>query len=113
MAKNKNRAIKYIKASGSPEPGTDLAEIIGAARDITERRQMEETLRKQAHDLSERVKEINCLYTISDIADKQNFSLDETFQRIVDVIPSGWKYPEITCARIGLENQEFKTKARL
>jgi len=41
MAKNKNRDIKYIKASGSQEPGTDLAEIIGAARDITERRQAE------------------------------------------------------------------------
>ncbi len=79
-------------------------------RDITERRRMEEVLRKQAHDLSERVKEINCLYTISDIADKQNVSLDEMFQRIVDVIPSGWQYPEITCARIGLEDQEFKTK---
>jgi PAS domain S-box-containing protein len=45
MAKNKNRAIKYIKASGSQEPGIDLAEIIGAARDITERRQAEEALR--------------------------------------------------------------------
>lgn len=78
-------------------------------RDITERRRMEEVLRKQSHDLNERVKEINCLYTISDIADKQNVSLDEMFQRIVDVIPPGWQYPEITCARIGLENQEFKT----
>jgi PAS domain S-box-containing protein len=58
-------------------------------RDITERRRMEEVLSKQAHDLSERVKEINCLYAISDIADKRNVSLNEMLQIIVDVIPSG------------------------
>jgi len=46
MSKNKNRDIKRIKASGSQEPGTDLAEIIGAARDITERRQAEDAFRE-------------------------------------------------------------------
>jgi PAS domain S-box-containing protein len=45
MAKNKNRDIKIIKASGLPEPETDLAEIIEAARDITERRKAEEELK--------------------------------------------------------------------
>ncbi len=110
MAKNKSRDVKRIKAPGPPEPGTDLDEIIGAARDVTERRLLEDMLRKQAHDLGERVKEINCIYSISDIVDKQDVSLDEMFQSIVDVIPAGWQYPKITCARIGLEEREFKTK---
>ncbi|MBW2222424.1 MAG: LuxR family transcriptional regulator, partial [Deltaproteobacteria bacterium] len=29
---------------------------------------------------------------------------------IVDLIPPSWQYPEITCARIIIEGQEYKTK---
>jgi len=36
--------------------------------------------------------------------------LEEMLQVVVDLISSAWEYPEITCVRIVLEEQEFRTK---
>lgn len=71
--------------------------------DISERKRSEEVLRG-------RVKELNCLYGISHLVEKQGISLEEIIQGTVDLIPSSWQYPEITCARIILGDQESKTK---
>jgi PAS domain S-box-containing protein len=73
-------------------------------------RQAEEALRKWTHELGERVKELNCLYSISDLVEKPGISLEEILQGTVDLIPPAWQYPEITCARLILEGQEFRTE---
>ncbi len=80
-----------------------------AMSEALERKQAEEGLQSQAHDLGERVKELNCLYSISRIVEKQGNSLTETLKEIVDVIPPSWQYPEVTCARVILEGQEFRS----
>lgn len=69
-----------------------------------------EKLHVSEEELGERIKELNCLYGISRLIVKQNISLDEILQGIVDCIPYGCLYPEITCARILLNDQEFRTK---
>ncbi len=79
-------------------------------REIAERKQAEETLRKRTHDLGKRVKELNCLYAISNLVEKQGISLGEIIWGIVELIPPAWQYPEITCARIILKGQEFRTE---
>ncbi len=76
---------------------------------MAERKRTEEALRKLNYDLNERIKEINCLYSISYYIDKQYLLLEEKLKNIVDLIPSGWQYPEIICARIVLEGKEYKT----
>ena len=79
-------------------------------RDITERKQAEEALRERTRDLAERVKELNCLYGISNLVEKPNISLEEIFQGVVELISPSWQYPEITCSRIILEDKEYKTE---
>lgn len=73
-------------------------------------KQAEEKLHRYSRDLGERVKELNCLYGISNLVEKPDISLDEIIQGIVDLIPSSWQYPEITCSRILLEDKEYKTE---
>jgi PAS domain S-box-containing protein len=70
----------------------------------------QEFLQKLTHDLGERVKELNCLYGISNLAERQGISLEETIKGILDLIPPAWQYPDITCARIFLEGREFRTE---
>ena len=84
--------------------------LLGISTDITERKQAEETLRQRTHNLGERVKELNCLYGISNLVEKPDISLEEIFQGLVDLIPPSWQYPEITCSRIILEDKEYKTE---
>ncbi|MFH0768878.1 MAG: LuxR C-terminal-related transcriptional regulator [Chloroflexota bacterium] len=50
--------------------------------------------------LRERIKELNCLYGISQLAERHLYSLEELLQELVSFLPYSWQYPEITCARI-------------
>ncbi len=75
-----------------------------------EHHRMEASLVKQAHELKERIKEINCLYGISKLVEKNRGFLEDIYQGIVNIIPYSWQYPEITCARISIAGKEFKTK---
>ena len=62
------------------------------------------------HRLSERIKELNCLYDISSFRDDTDFSLDAVLQAVVDFIPPAIQYPEITCARLIFGGYEVTTK---
>ena len=101
-----------LETSGVPTFDADGAfrGYRGVDRDITKRKRAEESLRKQTHDLDERVKELNCLYGISKIRERPDIAFEEMLQEIVDLISSSWQYSAITCARIIIEGQEYKTK---
>jgi len=60
-------------------------------------------------EVTERLKESACLYAISNLLGNLDISLKEKLQATVDLIPSGWEYPGITCARINLGGQTFQT----
>ncbi len=59
--------------------------------------------------LKERVKELNCLYELTNIVKNTKLTFDEVLQRIVNLIPPAWQYPDITCARITLNTHVYKT----
>lgn len=89
--------------------GNEVIGTRGFLRDITDRVNAEHSLREAKFELDERVKELNCLYGISELVETPGISLDEIFQGTVELIPSAWQYPEITCARITLGEREFAT----
>ncbi|MBC2709934.1 MAG: sigma-54-dependent Fis family transcriptional regulator [Desulfosarcina sp.] len=60
--------------------------------------------------LAERVKELNCLYGISNLFENQDVSLSWIMQRAVELIPAAWQYSENACARISLDGQEYTSK---
>jgi len=79
-------------------------------REIEVRKQTEGALEERTRDLGERVKELNCLYAISNLVEYPGISLEEILQKTVDLIRPSWQYPEVTCARITLQGQEFTTE---
>jgi len=81
----------------------------GLAREIKKRKRVERELKQVSHSLGERIKELNCLYSISKLRERTDFSLEDILQAIVDLIPPAWQYPEITCARIIFDGYEFTT----
>jgi len=60
--------------------------------------------------LRERIKELNCLYGITRLTEGGPDSLEEFLQRVVNILPPAWQYPEITCARITFNGQIYKTE---
>jgi len=58
--------------------------------------------------LTERIKELNCLYGISRLVETTS-SIEEILGGAVELIPKAWHYPEITRARIRLKDFEFES----
>lgn len=77
--------------------------------DISDLKKNQELLRAKMHDLGERVKELNCLYSIADIVN-EDYLLEEILQRTTDLIPLSLEYPELVCSNIIWEGKEFKTE---
>ncbi len=61
------------------------------------------------HSLKERAKELNCLYQVDEILNNQRLSLPEIFQGVVEVIPSGWQFPDCCEARMVIENSSYQS----
>jgi DNA-binding CsgD family transcriptional regulator len=57
--------------------------------------------------LRERIKELNCLYGVSQLAERYLYSLDEFLQGLVHFLPYSWQYPENTCARILFKGKTY------
>jgi signal transduction histidine kinase len=66
-------------------------------------------LQELAASLTERVKELNCLYGISHLFENGNLSEDEMLRGVLDFVPLAWQYPEVTCARIKFRKKVFET----
>ncbi len=76
---------------------------------IHERYDAETFLQQRACDLNERLKELNCLYGISGLLERPDEPLNEVLQGVVRLIPPAYRFPEIACARIRVENQVYVT----
>ena len=69
--------------------------------DVSQRKSVDEALR-------ERVKEMNCLYAIGDLIDRQG-DLEQILQGTAQRMPHGWCHSDIACAQITLDGHDVKT----
>lgn len=74
--------------------------LIGIGIDISRRRDAEAQMFLKMAEIKERVKELNCLYLVSEITNKTDITIEEMLQQTVQIIPGAYQFPEITCARI-------------
>ncbi|MCP4552567.1 MAG: hypothetical protein GY834_11115 [Bacteroidetes bacterium] len=59
------------------------------------------------HSVHEQIKELNCLYNVTSAIMEQEKSIEKIFHAVVDYLPPAWQYPDISCARIVFEDQEY------
>jgi two-component system sensor histidine kinase/response regulator len=93
-----------IKAASKGE----VSFLIPSGFDITDREKALGERDKLLKEMRKRVKEINCLYRISDSI-QSNDDADSVFRYAVNVIPLSWQYPEIAVARIVYDGKEYYT----
>ncbi|MCB1060140.1 MAG: nucleotidyltransferase domain-containing protein [Calditrichaeota bacterium] len=55
---------------------------------------------KLLHDLSERAKELNCLYQIEELLKDYGRELDEVLSKVVEAIPAGWQFSDVCCCKL-------------
>jgi PAS domain-containing protein len=79
------------------------------AFDITAQKRTGGALQASIQQLGERLKELNCLFSISSLVEKRQLALADILQGIVELIPPAWQYPDIAGARIRMQEQTFQT----
>ena len=79
------------------------------SREIAERARIEKELKNKTHEIGERVKELKCLYAVSNLLEETEVDISDTFQSIVNLMPVAWQYPHVTCARIIVGGNEYRT----
>ncbi|MCB9853350.1 MAG: hypothetical protein H6819_09675 [Phycisphaerales bacterium] len=85
---------KHAFTSQNIEFYESLAQTLGLAIDD----------RRAQHALRERVKELMCLYSIAQILETPDITVLDAIQRIVELIPSAWQFPDSIAARISLDD---------
>jgi PAS domain S-box-containing protein len=83
--------------------------LLGITRDITLKKRYEEELKVKGHALTERVKELNCLYYISRLMRENEKPLGEVVQKAIEIIPLSWQFVDICCARVSLDGLVLQT----
>jgi len=100
----------WVSWTNKPIYNTDgtIREILCVGNDLTQHRKAEQELERQRRLLAERVKELNCLYTISKIIELQEASFDEKLQQIAATIPLAFEFADKALARIVLHNNWYE-----
>ena len=102
-AVRKNKDLIYCEIFGTIIALNNQPVLIATVLDITDWKRAE-------LNLKERVKELNTLFNLTEISRKKEISLDEFYQAAVNILPGGWQYPEIACARLAIHDRVFQTK---
>ncbi|KKL07981.1 hypothetical protein LCGC14_2580520, partial [marine sediment metagenome] len=71
-------------------------------------REQETIVEDRTRQLSERVRELNCLYAISGLVEKES-SLEEILRGTVDLLHQAWRNCELACVRLVVDNHTFVT----
>ena len=61
------------------------------------------------HSLEERAKELSCMFGLSDLFEKYGNNIEQVLESVPALLKASWKYPEITCARVGFEKNEYRS----
>lgn len=61
------------------------------------------------HLLAERVKELNCLYSVVNLIAQAGSDFETILKGVVDILPGSWQYPDTCCARIIYKDYQFES----
>jgi PAS domain S-box-containing protein len=75
--------------------------------DITEKKNAEHNLNEITVDLNQKIKQLNCLFDISDITGAPGISFDDIFERCLEIIPNGLKYSHDVCTEISFGDKRY------
>ncbi|BCR04881.1 hypothetical protein DESUT3_19500 [Desulfuromonas versatilis] len=59
--------------------------------------------------LRERIKELDCLYSLVKLIEQNEDSIEKILQGVVDLLPGSWQFPEIASARIVYKERTFQS----
>lgn len=84
-------------------------QIISLENKVDEYKWLEESLRKRTKDLNERVKELECLYAVSNSLPAAH-NLAELLLSVCESLPKGFQFPPFTWISLDVFGQRFASR---
>lgn len=78
--------------------------------DVTDRKKSEESYNELTSNLNQKIKQINCLYDISDISGVPGISFEDIIQKTIEIIPVGLKYSHDIGVQIIFDEKVYQSK---
>ena len=103
--------VKWVNERGENyyDDRGNAVRSVGTVQDITEQQQLKLLLDRQFAQLQERVKELNCLHQLADLAEEDTLPLPDFLERAVHFLPLAWNKPELVAARIEFNGASYQT----
>jgi len=86
-----------------------VTNFVGIMEDISEQMHAEEERTRLLHDLSDRSKELRCMYGLLESIHRHK-SMEDVAREAVALIPAAFQYPESACSRIRLAGAEYRSQ---
>ncbi|NGX49749.1 MAG: Cell-division control histidine kinase PdhS, partial [Candidatus Anoxychlamydiales bacterium] len=107
LSKSKNSKTEDLKSIEFKKAELKLQEAAKKLKEVKEK--LENKIGVRTYALRERIKELTCLYRISQLAEKVDISIQDLLKESLDLIRSAWQFPNITCVRIQFKDLKIKT----
>lgn len=85
----------------------EVAGIFIQTEDITKWKEAELDLDMKNLMIKERVKELSALYQITELSNRTGIEITDIINECLMVIPPAYQFPDITCARICIDNNKY------
>jgi PAS domain S-box-containing protein len=102
--------VYYLPPGEFLSPGAKAAKLSHFLDHLAERQRAEAALARQTHELTERLKELNCLLSIAELTERPGLTIAEVCRSIVELIPPACQHADVAVARLILGEAEFATK---
>lgn len=66
-------------------------------------------MEKKLHDLREREKELQCIYSVHEALKDEESPLRDVLKQAIDQIPDGWQYPGLCMVKLEMEDYHITT----
>ena len=105
---NKDGSYNWLEWRAAP--GEDRNLVFAVAREVSQYKEIEEEIRHKTWSLKERLKEMNCLYTITNLLLEVNSPIEKIIPKFFRPIIDAYQYPEITAVKIIVEGRVFTSE---
>ena len=70
---------------------------------------LKKELNTAENKVRDQTKELRAFYSLTEIIERENISLDELYQEVANILPNSWQYPDIACSRLVIDGSEYRT----
>ncbi len=107
--KNVTGDLLWVNLSSAPILDENLRSkgTVTLITDVSDRKKYEETYSDLTTDLNQKIKQLNCLYDISDISGVPGITFEEIIEKSLEIIPVGLKYTHDIGVQIMFDNKVY------